>query len=682
MVLTGDSGGDFVSGPSGQYVVDGAGSVLELYNNVSVTGGTWSNTNGGVLRVRPGQTGNLTSPTLTGTSTFVVEATAAVGSTLNIRNSWTGGTLELRSTNPGGNTPVLNVASPTTFGGNMTLLGTYAGTGNGPRIDGGTNTITIASGSIVRGVTYFNNTTVINNGLFDANNVAGMYLDANNSGPGGQWTNNATMRASGGGLLVLTGDFGGDYVSGPSAVYLSDGAGSIFELYNNAAVTGGTWTSTNGGLLRVRPGTTGNLITPTISNGSTFVVPATASGAATLNITTSITGPGTLELRSTNPGGNTAVLNIANNVTLGGGVTIWGSYGTTGNGTRIDGGANMLTIASGATIRGVVAFNNVKVTNNGTINADNHVVPSALGNADMYIDPNNSAGGPWFVNNGTLSATNGAYVYLTGDFGGTFGGTGPITVTGTSQIVTWNSAAGDMGPISGTGTFIAAGSANVGFQSFRMSTLQATNSGVARVTTGATPGLSAGTSKVSTITLTNSGRVDLTNNGIVITGMTQAAVRPLIAAGRNGGQWNGGNGIGSSLANNNGKAIGYVVGSDIAAAPGTFLGQSFVLTDVLARYTWAGDCNLDGIVNFTDLLLLASNYGVTGTGTWYKGDYDYDGNVNFNDLLGLAANYNQPLTGSFEGDWAMAQSMAVPEPTVLGSAVALGAVMLRRRRAR
>lgn len=60
-----------------------------------------------------------------------------------------------------------------------------------------------------------------------------------------------------------------------------------------------------------------------------------------------------------------------------------------------------------------------------------------------------------------------------------------------------------------------------------------------------------------------------------------------------------------------------------------------------ARPVLPGDTNLDGSVNFTDLLALAQNYGHGGA-EWSQGDFTYDGSVNFSDLLLLAQNYGAP----------------------------------------
>lgn len=51
-----------------------------------------------------------------------------------------------------------------------------------------------------------------------------------------------------------------------------------------------------------------------------------------------------------------------------------------------------------------------------------------------------------------------------------------------------------------------------------------------------------------------------------------------------------------------------------------------------------GDANLDGKVDFSDLVILARHYGMTGA-TLADGDFDGDGKVGFEDLVTLARNY-------------------------------------------
>jgi len=86
-------------------------------------------------------------------------------------------------------------------------------------------------------------------------------------------------------------------------------------------------------------------------------------------------------------------------------------------------------------------------------------------------------------------------------------------------------------------------------------------------------------------------------------------------------------------------------------------------------YARPGDADLNGTVNFNDLLLLARNYNGSGK-SWFDGDFDYSGNVNFDDLLALARNYNTTAPASplfseaFQADVAAAFA-SVPEPTTI-----------------
>lgn len=115
-------------------------------------------------------------------------------------------------------------------------------------------------------------------------------------------------------------------------------------------------------------------------------------------------------------------------------------------------------------------------------------------------------------------------------------------------------------------------------------------------------------------------------------------------------------------------------------------------TAVTVTKTILGDSNVDGAVNFNDLLNLARNYGSTAR-NWIDGDFSGDGLVDFVDLLALARNYNTSLnagsinafngpgTGDFETDWALALSMAaVPEPATAALLIASSGLLLRRRR--
>ena len=92
-----------------------------------------------------------------------------------------------------------------------------------------------------------------------------------------------------------------------------------------------------------------------------------------------------------------------------------------------------------------------------------------------------------------------------------------------------------------------------------------------------------------------------------------------------------------------------------------------------------GDANLDGVVNFSDLNKVLTNYNLTNM-TWSQGDCNYDGVVNFADLNKVLTNYN--LTGplninnlpvfafdSLEADSQAMRLLASDDITVSGTTV-------------
>lgn len=75
-----------------------------------------------------------------------------------------------------------------------------------------------------------------------------------------------------------------------------------------------------------------------------------------------------------------------------------------------------------------------------------------------------------------------------------------------------------------------------------------------------------------------------------------------------------------------------------------------------AFYVLAGDANRDRIVDFSDLLIAAQNYGRTGR-TFSQGNFNYDssGRVNFDDLLLLAQRYGRYLAPAASPMTALSQ---------------------------
>jgi len=104
---------------------------------------------------------------------------------------------------------------------------------------------------------------------------------------------------------------------------------------------------------------------------------------------------------------------------------------------------------------------------------------------------------------------------------------------------------------------------------------------------------------------------------------------------------------------------------DIAAHPP-------VLIDAVSVGPQPGDANLDGSVDFKDLLIVAQHFGLTSGQTYDTGDFNGDGAVGFDDLLTLSQNY-----GGGEGGAGAAN---VPEPSSFALVVLAWLASVRHRR--
>jgi autotransporter-associated beta strand protein len=189
---------------------------------------------------------------------------------------------------------------------------------------------------------------------------------------------------------------------------------------------------------------------------------------------------------------------------------------------------------------------------------------------------------------------------------------------------------------------------------------------------------------------TGGGLFDLGRSRVDIAagGSDPDQLRASIIAGRNGGTWDGDAGItSSSAANDAAFGVGYTIDRD-----------------GVMSVSWAalGDANLDGLVNFDDILSLFPNYDKAGSFTWQDGDFTYDSLVNFDDILALFPNYDKPsyLGGILTGGSGFAasglsgsrddflqlfgsglggggsSSVAVPEPSACGLTAAGGIIVI------
>lgn len=142
------------------------------------------------------------------------------------------------------------------------------------------------------------------------------------------------------------------------------------------------------------------------------------------------------------------------------------------------------------------------------------------------------------------------------------------------------------------------------------------------------------------------GTIDIGSNGLInATGGTTGfdLLSQLLAAGRNGGAWNG-PGLTSSAARN---AIAtplaaitdvYIFLNDNAGQPiwTSFYGQTLAASDVLVKFTYKGDADLNGVIDIDDYFLLDTAYALRAsiaTPNYKQGDFNDDNVINADDYF-------------------------------------------------
>ena len=374
-------------------------------------------------------------------------------------------------------------------------------------------------------------------------------------------------------------------------------------------------------------------------------------------------------------------------VSLNGNVNVGGnSSGAGGNGALTVSGTGVLTVGGTLTVfnSGTTALNlsggtlNLGALN---LNGDNALLNWTGGTLNFTNGLTIGSGGPF---GSTLAITPGQTLGVTS--AGALNLQGTLTISGgTLNAVTVNNTGGYMqtGGTATVGQFIGSGSVTV---------------------TGGKTTLSpsGGMSQVGSLVMaiTSPAQLDITNNVLAVNFASPSTdpvltIRSYLQSGYNGDTWTGPGIVSANAASNPGLyAVGYADGNVDAGTPAG-------ANQILIENTLAGDANLDGTVNFADLLVVAQNFNHTldthgNPIDWADGDFNYDGNVNFADLLLVAQNFNKQLgagqlaqlPGSFTAAWDLAladvqasESDNVPEPLSISFlAVVAGATLMRRRR--
>jgi hypothetical protein len=227
---------------------------------------------------------------------------------------------------------------------------------------------------------------------------------------------------------------------------------------------------------------------------------------------------------------------------------------------------------------------------------------------------------------------------------------------------------------------------------------------------------------LSTLLVTsNSAAIDLKDNSMVVGAVLEGppsaqSLRTLLSRGFNHGAWTGG-AIFSNTARLNPQhntGLGYARASEVLqpdAGGYHYHSQTVAPTDLIIQYTYYGDSDLNGKINFDDYVHIDNGFNNHLTG-WLNGDFDYNGQVNFDDyvLIDLAFNTQSGTLGralafldgndrnadgmndpalrriqqhfaQFGDDYASHFLAAVPEPGAFGVIAALP-LLTRRRRSR
>jgi autotransporter-associated beta strand protein len=246
------------------------------------------------------------------------------------------------------------------------------------------------------------------------------------------------------------------------------------------------------------------------------------------------------------------------------------------------------------------------------------------------------------------------------------------------------------GAVSGPGTMTKTGAGRVtlGGAVNSFAGALAVNQGVLAV------GLNGGNSRVANVnglTIGSNANLDLTDNDLVVRGTSPATVEQLVAAGYNGGAWNGTTAIISSTAAANQWIYTLGVADNARLNLLSFSGQTLTGTEALVKYTIVGDADLSGAVNAADFARFRAGFANEMPDAWTFGDFNYSGVVDAADWnLFMFGFHNQPgssLTTDFASQmitFAVDNGLdftLVPEPTNLALlALGAGALMRRRRR--
>jgi autotransporter-associated beta strand protein len=254
------------------------------------------------------------------------------------------------------------------------------------------------------------------------------------------------------------------------------------------------------------------------------------------------------------------------------------------------------------------------------------------------------------------------------------------------------------GPMSGPGkTLTKEGDGTLALGHLRASGL-VVNGGRVRIIPNGAP---SGTSKLDAVSFaaaSANAQLDLSDNKLIVVagdvgrfdGTRYSGLTGQVASAYNFSSWDG-PGIATSMFDAGPErgvtTLAVATADEVFYAGGTFGGVSVSSGDVLVMYTYAGDLNMDGLIDGADYGVIDNNVQFPGTSGYANGDINYDGVIDGADY-GVIDNAIQfqgaPFpSGTYPGASQSAAGVtAVPEPAGGLAAVVAGLLLGRRRRRR